>query len=89
VTGTLTLRGNPNFNGVILVLGEGKLLRNGGGNGDIFGAITIAAFNRTSGGFTTPTFQTNGGGNSTIQYDSSALNMGITSANNVSGIREF
>jgi hypothetical protein len=89
VTGTLTLRGNPNFNGVILVLGEGKLLRNGGGNGDIFGAITIAAFNRTSGGFTTPTFHTNGGGNSTIQYDSSALNMGITSANNVSGIREF
>ena len=89
VTGTLTLRGNPNFNGVILVLGEGKLLRNGGGNGDIFGAITIAAFNRTSGGFTTPTFQTNGGGNSTIQYDSSALNMGIASANNVSGIREF
>lgn len=89
VTGTLTLRGNPNFNGVILVLGEGKLLRDGGGNGDIFGAITIAAFNRTSGGFTTPTFHTNGGGNSTIQYDSSALNMGIASANNVSGIREF
>jgi hypothetical protein len=89
VTGTLTLRGNPNFNGVILVLGEGKLIRNGGGNGDIFGAITIAAFNRTSGGFTSPTFSTNGGGNSTIQYDSSALNMGIASANNVSGIREF
>lgn len=89
VTGTLTLHGNPNFNGVILVLGEGKLIRNGGGNGDIFGAITIAAFNRTSGGFTSPTFHTNGGGNSTIQYDSSALNMAIGSANNVSGIREF
>ena len=89
VTGTLTLRGNPNFNGVILVLGEGKLIRNGGGNGDIFGAITIAAFNRTSGGFTAPTFHTNGGGNSTIQYDSSALNMAIGSATNVSGIREF
>jgi len=89
VTGTLTLQGNPDFRGVILVLGEGKLIRNGGGNGDIFGGITMAAFNRTSGGFTTPTFHTNGGGNSTIQYDSSAVNMGIASANNVSGIREF
>ena len=49
----------------------------------------LSAFNRTSGGFTTPTFSTNGGGNSTIQYDSSALNMGIGSATNVSGIREF
>ncbi len=89
VTGTLTMRGNTDFKGIIMVLGEGKLIREGGGNGDIFGGITIAAFNRTSGGFTSPTFHTDGGGNSTIQYDSSALNMGIGSANNVSGIREF
>jgi hypothetical protein len=89
VTGTLTMRGNTDFKGIIMVLGEGKLIRNGGGNGDILGGITIAAFNRTSGGFTAPTFHTNGGGNSTIQYDSSALNMGIGSATNVSGIREF
>lgn len=89
VTGTLTMRGNTDFKGVILVLGTGQLIRNGGGNGDIFGGITIAAFNRTSGGFTAPTFSTNGGGNSTIQYDSSALNMGIGSGTNVSGIREF
>lgn len=89
VTGTLTMRGNTDFKGVIMVLGQGKLIRNGGGNGDIFGGITIAAFNRTSGGFTAPTFSTNGGGNSNIQYDSSALNMGIGSATNVSGIKEF
>jgi hypothetical protein len=89
VTGTLTMRGNTDFRGVIMVLGGGKLIREGGGNGDILGGITIAAFNRTSGGFTTPTFHTDGGGNSTIQYDSSALTMGIGSANNVSGIREF
>src|SRR6185369_16188577 len=49
VTGTLTMRGNTDFKGVILVLGTGQLIRNGGGNGDIFGGITIAAFNRTSG----------------------------------------
>jgi hypothetical protein len=89
VTGTLTMRGNTNFNGVILVLGKGELIRDGGGNGEIYGGITIAAFGRTSGDFTPPTFQTNGGGNSTIQYDSLALKNGIGSGTNVSGIREF
>jgi len=89
VTGTLTLHGNPNFKGAILVLGTGQLIRNGGGNGDIYGGITVAAFNRTAGNFTAPSFQTNGGGNSTIQYDSSALKNGIGSGTNVSGIREF
>ena len=89
VTGTLTMRGNTDFKGVILVLGEGKLIRDGGGNGEILGGITIAAFNRTAGGFTAPTFHTNGGGNSNIQYDSSALSTAIGSGQNVSGIREF
>ena len=89
VTGTLTMQGNPDFRGVILVLGKGVLIRNGGGNGDIFGGITIAAFDRTAGGFTAPTFETNGGGNSTIQYDSSALTTATGSGSNVSGIREF
>jgi hypothetical protein len=89
VTGTLTMQGNPDFRGIILVLGKGVLIRNGGGNGDIFGGITIAAFGRTSGGFTSPTFNTNGGGNSTIQYDSAALSNALGSGTNVSGIREF
>ena len=89
VTGTLTMRGHTNFRGIILVLGQGVLIRNGGGNGDILGGITIAAFGRTSGDFTSPTFHTNGGGNSTIQYDSSALTMAMGSGTNVSGIREF
>src|ERR1051326_1210780 len=89
VTGTLTMRGNPNFKGAILVLGTGVLIRNGGGNGDIYGGITVAAFGRTAGNFTAPTFNTNGGGNSTIQYDSAALKNGIGSGTNVSGIREF
>jgi hypothetical protein len=89
VTGTLTMRGNTNFKGAILVLGTGVLIRNGGGNGDIYGGIAVAAFNRTAGNFTAPTFSTNGGGNSTIQYDSSALKNGIGSGTNVTGIREF
>ena len=89
VTGTLTMRGNTDFRGIILVLGEGKLIRDGGGNGDIWGGITIAAFGRTAGNFTAPTFITNGGGNSNVQYDSSAVKMGMGSGTNVSGVREF
>ena len=89
VTGTLTMRGNTDFKGVILVLGQGVLVRDGGGNGDILGGITIAAFGRTSGNFTSPTFTTNGGGNSNVQYDSSAVKNGVASGMNVSGVREF
>lgn len=89
VTGTLTMRGSTNFRGSILVLGKGVLIRNGGGNGDILGGIVIAAFDRTAGGFTAATFNTNGGGNSTIQYDSDAIKDSIGSGTNVSGIREF
>lgn len=88
VTGTLTMRGNTNFRGAILVLGEGKLERNGGGNGEILGGITIAKFDRTAGGFLAPTFTTNGGGNSNVQYDSQSVLRGINSAMNVAGVRE-
>ena len=89
VTGTLTMRGHTNFKGIILVLGQGVLIRDGGGHGDILGGITIAAFGRNAGNFTSPTFQTNGGGNSNVQYDSSAVKMGLGSGSNVSGVREF
>ena len=78
VTGDLTLNGNPSFSGVILVLGEGKVNRNGGGNGNIYGSIYIASFARSwpasengqPHNFRTPIFNTNGGGNSDLRYDS-------------------
>jgi hypothetical protein len=89
VTGTLTIRGNTDFKGAILVLGKGEIIRNGGGNGDILGGITVAAFGRQSGNFTAPTFNTNGGGNSNVQYDSASLRSAVGSGMNVSGIREF
>jgi hypothetical protein len=89
VTGTLTMRGNTDFRGAILVLGTGILIRNGGGNGDILGGITIARFDRSAGGFLAPTFRTNGGGNSNVQYDSQSISRGIGSGTNVSGVREF
>jgi hypothetical protein len=89
VTGKLTMIGNAEFRGVILVLGGGELERDGGGNGDILGGITIAKFNRVSGDFLAPIFHTNGGGNSNVQYDSSSVRSAQSSGMNVSGIREF
>ncbi|MDT4967862.1 MAG: hypothetical protein QOJ64_2599 [Acidobacteriota bacterium] len=91
VTGDLNMSGNPSFSGVILVLGGGSVNRNGGGNGNVFGAMVVAAFDRNgTGGFTSPTFNTNGGGNSTLQYDSLAVSraMGAVGAS-VGGIREY
>jgi len=74
VEGTLTFNGaGPNFNGVILVLGTGKLLKTGGGNRDVYGSIMIARFGAT-GGFLEPTFEYLGGaGSSNLQYDSRAV----------------
>ena len=83
VTGNLVMNGNPNFNGLILVLGEGNVLRDGGGQGKIYGAMFIARFNRNAGPFLAPIFITNGAGNSTFQHDSGATD----NAKNLSGPR--
>lgn len=89
VTGTLRMHGNPNFNGLILVLGNGRVERDGGGEGDIYGAMAVARFNAT-GGFLPPVFTTNGGGNSTMKYDSVALRQAMnTTGPRVLGIHEF
>lgn len=97
VTGTLTASGNVGFNGIILVLGDGVFQRNGGGNGDTFGAIVVAKFARTwdSGDtgphpFQSPTYDMNGGGNSTTGYDSEQVNkaLGAMGLKNL-GIREY
>jgi len=91
VTGNLTMSGNPNFSGVILVLGNGSVNRNGGGNGNVYGALVVAAVDRNgTGGFTAPYFNTNGGGNSTMQYDSLAVSRAMVAAGTtVGGIREY
>ncbi|MGI8837448.1 MAG: hypothetical protein ACR2H4_12545 [Pyrinomonadaceae bacterium] len=73
VTGTLYFNGpGPNFNGVILVLGAGRVLKKGGGNRDIFGSVMVARFGAT-GDFLDPTFDyDDGAGTSNLQYDSTA-----------------
>src|SRR5439155_17341435 len=69
VTGALTLDGSSQFDGLILVLGSGQLLRQGGGNGNSLGSVYVASFGPT-GNFLAPTFNSNGSGNSSVNYDS-------------------
>jgi len=84
VTGQLTLSGNFNYHGLILCIGQGNLLRNGGGNGDITGAIVVAKTRDTSNTKLTtlgnPTYNTAGGGNSDIVYDASQTSLPPASA---------
>jgi hypothetical protein len=78
VTGTLKLDGNTKFNGIILVLGDGQIVRDGGGNGVILGSIYIAKFARSwpssenglSHPFLAPTVSIGGGGTADFKYDS-------------------
>jgi hypothetical protein len=78
VSGTLTVDGRASFNGTVLVLGGGDLVRSGAGNGNIFGSIAVARFD-SSGDFMAPTFNTNGAGNSSAQYDSDWVRRALSS----------
>jgi len=93
VTGKLTLNGNFNWNGVIMVLGTGQVYRSGGGNGNIYGAMFVAKFAKTGADtdvFGAPTFNTSGGGNANIQYCSDAVDKAkAVGGHSVTGIREF
>ncbi len=99
VTGNLEMSGNPSFDGVILVLGKGNVNRNGGGNGTVSGTMIVARFDRTwptienalPHPFRAPTFNTNGGGNSTMQYSSEAVRraLGMVGGPRVSGVAEL
>jgi hypothetical protein len=83
VTGTLTMNGTPNFNGIILVIGNGNVQKNGGGNGTLNGSLLVAnLYSDTPPTYTNliplgtnhapgiPTISWNGGGTANIQYDS-------------------
>jgi len=80
VTGTLTMSGTPSFNGLILVIGKGNVVKNGGGNGTLNGSLFVAnMYSDTpptythlipSGAPGIPTIAWNGGGNANINYDS-------------------
>jgi len=93
VTGDLTLDGNFQWNGVIMVLGTGRVYRSGGGHGDIYGALFVAKFAATGADtdlFGAPTFDTSGGGTSNIQYSSDAVDKAKSVGGHaVSGVREY
>lgn len=93
VTGKLTLDGNFNWNGVIMVLGEGHVYRTGGGHGDIYGAVFVAKFDKTgtdADAFQAPIFDTSGGGTANIQYSSNAVDMAKSvGGHSVAGVREY
>lgn len=93
VTGTLTLDGNFNYNGVILVLGGGRVLRSGGGHGNIYGAMFVAKFDRTGADddlFQAPTFDVSGGGTANIQFNSAEVDRAKSSSGHaVVGVREL
>ena len=93
VTGNLTLDGNFNWKGVIMVLGEGSVYRSGGGHGNIYGAIFVAKFTKTGAdtdAFQAPVFDTSGGGTSNIQYSSNAVDMAKSvGGHSIKGVREF
>lgn len=90
VTGDLTLDGNFNWNGVIMVLGSGRVFRSGGGHGNIYGAMFVAKFSDTDTLFGAPTFDTSGGGTSNIQYSSDAVDKAKSVGGHaVSAVREY
>lgn len=93
VTGDLTLDGNFNWNGVIMVLGTGRVYRSGGGHGNIYGAMFVAKFSPTGADtdvFGAPTFDTSGGGTANIQYSSDAVDKAkAVGGHTVSGVREY
>jgi hypothetical protein len=76
VTGTLNMDGAANFNGLILVIGQGALSVGGGGGGQINGTIFLADTNSHTSPYAqlatlgSPSYSWGGGGNNGIQYNS-------------------
>jgi hypothetical protein len=76
VTGTLTFNGNTNFDGLILVIGQGVMNVKGGGGGQVNGEVLIANTNSHTSPFGqlatlgSPTLNWTGGGTNFIQYNS-------------------
>jgi hypothetical protein len=84
VTGTLNITGNSSFDGLILVIGQGVISENGGGNGQFNGSVFLAKTNSSVAPYTqlaalaAPLISWNGGGTNGIQYNSCWANIGNT-----------
>jgi len=92
VAGQLTLSGNFNFNGMIIVTGRYGVVRSGGGSGTIQGDMVVAPYlgSRIQDGidpaltdtFLSPQYDLSGGGNSTIVYNSKNLGTSLVAVSN-------
>ncbi len=91
VTGQLTLRGNFSFRGLIIVTGQGGVDRQGGGTGMVQGNMVLAPYvnngilpasEPVGTSFLAPQYDLSGGGASTIQFNSTAINDGLVAVSN-------
>ena len=69
VTGTLTFGGDYSWNGIILVIGDGAAVIDGGGQGQINGALFLANTSAGGSSFGSPTLTYTGGGGNGVYYD--------------------
>jgi hypothetical protein len=92
VTGQLTLKGNFNFNGIIIVTGKDGVLRDGAGNGTIQGNVVVAPYVNSlmsgsppapADGFLAPVWDSKGSGNSDIVYNSNNELAGLGAISNI------
>jgi hypothetical protein len=76
VTGDLNVTGNGQFTGLVLVIGQGIMNVNGGGNGTFYGSVFVANTNAHTSPFAQlatvgqPLLNWNGGGGNGIYYNS-------------------
>jgi len=71
VTGNFTINGKMEYDGLILVIGQGSVTVSGAGDGTIFGELFVANTNGAVGGVLgPPSFTWNGGGSAGVFYNS-------------------
>lgn len=78
VTGNFTFSGGWGWRGVVLVIGQGSMLENGGGSNEFDGAVLVAKTLDGAGNplaaLGTPVLNWNGGGGNGVYYDSCWIN---------------
>lgn len=90
VTGTLSMRGNTNWEGSVIVVGKGNFQRSGGGDGHTWGGIVVANIagpdgiygnaddcTGGTGGYLPATYDSSGNGKQDIDYCSDAINQSM------------